>query len=127
MSILDKQIVVRLNRNWQAYELITVAEAVTFLHSESNGKKPGFAIDYETVTDSKGNITLSYAQPLSWEEWISLPVRESDLYIGVGHSEQCLTGQVRVPLVVICAHYDKVHIKEPRHETIQTLRPAHRR
>lgn len=106
MSILSKQIVVRLNSAWQAYEVTTVEKAITFLCSENGGQKPGFAIDFETTTDSHGNITLTYAQPIPWDEWVKLPVREQDLAIGIGPDPR--TGEpraIRVPLVVICAHY----------------------
>jgi 5-methylcytosine-specific restriction endonuclease McrA len=108
-SILNKQIVIRLNKSWVAYDLCTVKEAVTFLCSEANGQKPGYAIDFETVTDENGEQTLAYTNTVSWEEWCKLPVREGDLAIGIGHGRQ-----IRVPLVIICAHYNKVPEKRPR-------------
>jgi hypothetical protein len=106
-SILEKQVVVKLNKHWQAFEIFTVSEAVTFLCSESGGEKPGFAMDYETAIDENGKRTLVYANPVDWETWMTLPVREGDLSIGIGPDP--VTGQpraLRMPLVVICAKYD---------------------
>ncbi len=107
MNLLDKQLVIKLNKNWIPFELITVKQAFTFLCSEANGVKPGFAIDFEVVTDSDGKEILGdNVQTLTMEDWINLPIRENDLYVGVGWDP--LTQQpkkVRVPLVVICSNY----------------------
>lgn len=109
-SILDKEIVVKLNKHWVAYDTMTVREAVTFLCSEQDGEKPGFAIDFETVINDEGNHVITYTESVSWEKWIDLPVRDKDLAINVSRGRQ-----IRVPLVVICANYDKVpEIKERR-------------
>ncbi len=108
-SILSKQIVIKLNKNWVAYDICTVAKAVTFLCSENDGEKPGFAIDYETAVNDSGEHVLVYTNTVAWDEWIKLPVREGDLAIDIGHGRQ-----IRVPLVVICAHYDKIPEKRPR-------------
>lgn len=108
-SILDKQIVIRLNSNWVAYDVCTVRQAVTFLCSESHGEKPGFAIDFETATNENGQQTLAYTNTVSWDDWIKLPVRENDLAINIGHGRQ-----IRVPLVIISSHYSKIPEKRPR-------------
>lgn len=107
-SILDKEIVVKLNKNWVGFETMTVGKAITFLCSEEKGAKPGFAIDYETVVDEDGKHVITYTEAVLWEQWIKLPVREKDLVINVSGGRQ-----IRVPLVVICAKYDKIpQIKE---------------
>ncbi len=116
-SILSKQIVVKLNKSWMGFDLITVEKAVGFLTSENpdTGERPGMAIDYRTVVNAQGETVLEYAQPVTWEQWIALPVREQDLSIGIGNDP--VTGeprQIRCPLVVICGRYDKVPEKRPR-------------
>lgn len=106
-SILDKILTIKLNKHWQAFDVMSVSEAVTFLCSESGGEKPGFAMDFETALDENGKRTLIYANPVDWETWMTLPVREGDLSIGIGPDP--VTGEpraLRVPLVVICAKYD---------------------
>ncbi len=111
VSVLDKQIVTKLNRRWTAVDFMTVREAVVFLASEADNTHPGFAMDYETAIDENGNHVLVYANPVPWEEWIKLPVRKGDLAIHTGR------GDIRVPLVVVCAHYDKVPTKTTRWST----------
>ncbi len=114
-SILDKQIVIKLNKNWVAYDCMTVADACTFLCSQANGTKPGYAIDFETTTDEEGNHALTYTNVVSMDEWMKLPVRDCDLSIGIGIDKVTgLPRLMRVPLVVICASYDKIPEKRPR-------------
>ncbi len=115
-SILQKQIVVKLNANWQGFDVLTVAKAVTFLCSENNGEKPGFALDYETAVDENGEtVFISDPVPVAWEDWVKLPVRECDFAIGIGPDP--ITGQprsIRAPLVVVCSRYKKLPQKRPR-------------
>ncbi len=116
-SILNKQIVVKLNKLWQAFDTITVEKAIGFLTSENpdTGERPGVAIDFETVVNAEGEYVLTYSQPVKWEDWVKLPVREQDLSIGIGNDP--VTGEsrrIRCPLVVICGRYDKVPTKAPR-------------
>lgn len=110
-QLLNKQITIKLNRHWQAFEFLTGAQAVTFLCSEHHGERPGFAMDFETAVDENGNQALVYANPVAWEDWINLPVREHDLFITTSR------GRIRYPLVVICARYDKVPERKMRWST----------
>ena len=107
MNLLDKQICLKLNALWQPVGLVTIRSAVTFLCSESHGEKPGYVIDFETEVDENGEHVLTYANPVSFEEWLKLPVREQDLSINTS------SGPIRLPLVVICARFSKV----PKHTT----------
>lgn len=116
-DILSKQIVTKLNRHWTAVDFVTVREAVVFLASELDGQHPGYAMDYETAIDENGDHTLVYANPVAWEEWIKLPVRDGDLAINTGR------GQIRCPLVVVCARYDKI----PRRTTRWSTGNVHKR
>lgn len=110
-SILDKQIVLKLNANYQAVAFITIKEAVTFLCSEQNGEHPGFALDCEMGKNEEGNPEMSYSRPVAWEDWVKLPVRDSDLAINTGR------GQIRAPLIVVCSRYRKVPQRTTRWST----------
>lgn len=116
MSILDKQIVVKLNANWQGFQLMTVKDALVFLCSESGGEKPGYAMDYDTTVDDAGNVVFASSPvPVSWEDWVQLPVRGCDLAIGIGPDP--VTNEprsIRAPLVVICSRYRKIPMKTAR-------------
>lgn len=107
-DILNKQITLKLNSHWVAVGHVLVRDAITFLCSENGGQKPGYAMDYQTVIDENGESVLAYATPVGWDEWIQLPVRDGDLAINTGR------GQIRVPLVVVCANYAKVPTKTAR-------------
>lgn len=112
MNVLHKQIVVKLNRNWHAIAVVRVCEAVTFLASEHNSEKPGFAMDFETAVDENtGEHVLIYANPVAWDDWVNLPVRDNDMWIGTS------SGKIRLPLVVICAKFAKVPMRTTRWST----------
>lgn len=109
MNILDKQLCLQLNRNWVPVGQRTIREAVICLCSESNGHKPALALDIEMAKDENGQDVLIYANPVDWDVWITLPVREDDLYIAVSGGRK-----IRAPLVVIAVNYDKVPMTKPR-------------
>ncbi len=107
-SILNKQ-VIKLNRHWQAFEVMNLADACTFLCSMSNGEHPGFVMDFEVVLDENGKQILTYVNPVSIEEWMKLPIRDCDESVGIGMDRD--TGAIRymrAPTVVICAKFDRV-------------------
>lgn len=95
MDKLDKNVVLVLNRNWQA---INVRCPRSVLPDMANGKLT--ALD----CDEEGNPI----GPVKWEEWLQLPVREFDNYVATR------TMKVRMPTVVVCATYDKVPKRRPK-------------
>jgi hypothetical protein len=117
LSILDKTIVLKLNRSWSPVDQMSVRDAVVFLNSQSDGDHPGYALDITTAVDENGDHVLVSAQPTAWENWVKLPVREGDLWIGVGRSADNPEGRIRAPLVVICAHFDKIPMRTTRWST----------
>jgi 5-methylcytosine-specific restriction endonuclease McrA len=93
-DILTKSTVLVLNRNWQAIGVKTPMEAFSMIASGS-----ATALDIE----SGGNI-----RPVTWNEWLTLPVRDGDNSIGT------VSGRVRVPSVLVLAKFDKVPKKRPK-------------
>ena len=63
-DILNKTIVLVLNRNWQAINIRTPQEA--FCQMATN-VATGLEIESE-----------NHIRPVTWEEWITLPIRASD-------------------------------------------------
>lgn len=123
LNVLDKTIVLKLNRSWSPIDQMSVRQAVVFLNSESGGERPGYALDLTTAVDENGEHQIVEARPVTWEEWVKLPVREGDLWIGVGRSADNPKGRIRVPLVVICANFDRV----PQRTTRWSTGNVHRR
>lgn len=92
MSILNQPIVLVLNRNWQAINTRTPAEAFCQLATNA-----ATALDVD-----EGGL-----RPVTWAEWITLPVRERDRHVAT------VRGPVRVPTVVIAVNYARVPKRRP--------------
>lgn len=107
-SILDKQLVLQLNKNWQVIGVRSVRQAIVSLCSESDGQKPALALDILMAKDENGKDILVYANPVEWDEWVTLPVRDCDLSISTSRT------QIRVPTVLVAANYARIPMKRPR-------------
>jgi 5-methylcytosine-specific restriction endonuclease McrA len=93
-SILHLSTVLVLNRNWQAIHVKTPAEAFCMLAA---GTAAGLDVQIDETI-----------RPVSWEIWLTLPVRENDRFVTTPR------GRVRVPTVVVAANYGKVPLRQPR-------------
>ena len=93
-DILNKSIVLVLNRNWQAINIRTPADAFCQM-----------ATNVATALDIEGE---SQIRPVTWDEWITLPVRAGD------YAVQTARGAVRVPTVIVAVNYAKVPKKRPK-------------
>lgn len=91
-DILNKATVLVLNRNWQAINVRTPADAFCQL-----------ATDVVTGVD----IEADAMTPVKWTDWLKLPIRERDLFV----TTPC--GRIRVPTVVVLARFNKVPKRRP--------------
>jgi 5-methylcytosine-specific restriction endonuclease McrA len=89
-DILNKPTVLVLNRNWQAIGVRTAAEAFCQL---ATGAARGLHIE-------AGDL-----RPVSWSEWLQLPVREGDREVRTPR------GPIRVPTVVVLGKFNKVPLR----------------
>jgi 5-methylcytosine-specific restriction endonuclease McrA len=96
-DILNKTIVLVLNRNWQAINIRTPADAFCQLATNA-----ATALDIELRDDSP------VLRPVSWDEWITLPVREGDQAVRTAR------GAIRVPTVIVAVNYARVPKKRPK-------------
>src|ERR1051325_1732606 len=92
-DILNKAIVLVLNRNWQAIGVRTPAEAFCQM-----------ATNVATALDIEGENQI---RPVKWDEWITLPIRESDAFVNT------VRGAVRVPTVIVAVNFARVPMKRP--------------
>lgn len=92
MSILHKQIVLVLNKNWQAINIVTPVQAFNQL---CVGAATALHVDEDDIIG-----------PVRLKDWMELPVREKDWSIGTPH------GKIRVPVVIILSKFDKVPKKK---------------
>ncbi len=93
-DILIKTIVLVLNRNWQAINIRTPADAFCQM-----------ATNVATALDIEGE---RHIRPVQWDEWITLPVREGD------HAVRTARGAIRVPTVIVAVNFAKVPKKRPK-------------
>jgi len=91
---LHQNIVLVLNRNWQAIDITTPAIAFGQM-----------CTDVATALDIRGREAM---EPVRWEDWLTLPVRPEDQSVGTPG------GRVRVPTVIVLARFDRVPMKRPR-------------
>lgn len=93
-DILNKATVLVLNRNWQAINVKTPAEAFCMM-----------ATSVATALDVQAEDSIV---PVQWIDWLQLPIREQD------HAVKTPRGLVRVPTVIVAANYAKVPMRRPR-------------
>ena len=93
-DILNKTIVLVLNRNWQAINIRTPQDA--FCQMATNAAT-GLEIEGE-----------DHIRPVTWDEWLTLPVREQDYAVHTAHRA------IRVPTVIVAVNFAKVPKKRPK-------------
>lgn len=98
-DILNKNIVLVLNRNWQAINIRTPADA--FCQMATNAAT---GLDIELGDD----VNAHALRPVTWDEWITLPIRNGDNAVHTAHSV------IRVPTVIVAVNFAKVPKKRPK-------------
>lgn len=98
-DILNKTIVLVLNRNWQAINVRTPADA--FCQMATNT-----ATALDIALDEEGQAQS--LRPVMWDEWITLPIRDAD------QSVRTARGAIRVPTVIVAVNFAKVPKKRPK-------------
>jgi 5-methylcytosine-specific restriction endonuclease McrA len=93
-DILNKTIVLVLNRNWQAINIRTPQEAFCQM-----------ATNVATALEIDGE---NYIRPVTWDKWITLPIRDSD------NAVQTVRGAIRVPTVIVAVNFAKVPKKRQK-------------
>src|SRR6185312_8769535 len=98
-DILNKSIVLVLNRNWQAINIRTPQEA--FCQMATN---VATGLDIELGEGAPAEAL----RPVTWDEWITLPIREQD------NAVRTTRGAIRVPTVIVAVNYARVPKKRPK-------------
>src|SRR6266852_9187234 len=109
MNILTKATVLVLNRNCQAINVRTPQEAFCMM---ATNVATALDIEYdaadESAESSRSTLHASRFTPRSWDEWITLPVRDQD------EAVHTVRGAIRVPTVIVAVNYAKVPKKRPK-------------
>ena len=93
-DLLNKTIVLVLNRNWQAINIRTPQDAFCQM-----------ATNVATALEIDGENQI---RPVTWDEWIALPIRDSD------NAVRTVRGAIRVPTVIVAVNFAKVPKKRPK-------------
>lgn len=93
-DILHKATVLVLNRNWQAINIRTPAEAFCQMAAGAG-----------TALEISGREQI---RPVTWEEWLRLPIRPQDREV------RTVRGPVRVPTVLVACNYARVPFKRSK-------------
>lgn len=104
-DIVNKTIVLHLNAVWQAIGVGTIKNALIAMNSQSNGEVAAKAlnIEYEQIGENEWDFEKpTLISPVSFEEWIGLPVRPFDLVI---HTPKLA---IRAPTITISLKYSKM-------------------
>ena len=97
-DILNKTIVLVLNRNWQAINIRTPQEAFCRWPPTWPPRS----------TSNWARCRAQALRPVTWDEWITLPVREGD------NAVRTARGAIRVPTVIVAVNFAKVPKKRPK-------------
>src|SRR4029077_20097696 len=89
-NILNKTIVLVLNRNWQAINVRTPQEAFCMM-----------ATNVATALEIEfgDGVRAEALRPVTWDEWITLPIRPHD------NAVHTVRGQIRVPTVIVAVNF----------------------
>src|SRR5579859_2416805 len=98
-DMLNKSIVLVLNRNWQAIHVRSPQEAFCMMAANV-----ATGLDIELADGARAE-TL---RPVTWAEWITLPIRPQD------NAVHTVRGQIRVPTVIVAVNFASVPKKRPK-------------
>jgi 5-methylcytosine-specific restriction endonuclease McrA len=98
-DILNKSIVLVLNRNWQAINIRTPQEAFCMMATNV-----ATALEIELGDGARAEAL----RPVTWDEWITLPIRDGD------NAVRTVRGSIRVPTVIVAVNFARVPKKRPK-------------
>ena len=93
-KILQKEIVLVLNKNWQAINVKTPLDALSMMFSNA-----------ATALRIEGEDNMS---PTKWDDWIKLPIKEGDDFVST------VKGNILIPKVIVLARFSDVPRKRPK-------------
>ncbi|MBI1841105.1 MAG: HNH endonuclease [Verrucomicrobia bacterium] len=92
-DFLNKATVLVLNRNWQAINIRTPADAFCQMAAGT-----ATALEVRAEEDIR---------PTTWEQWIQLPIRSCD------NAVMTVRGPIRIPNVIVAINYARIPMRRP--------------
>jgi 5-methylcytosine-specific restriction endonuclease McrA len=108
--ILDKPIVLALNSAWQVIGHRTVRQAIVALTGGDRENPPAVGLDiaYPRMDEGWNFERPVYLNPVKWDDWITLPVRDFDFSVSTSSM------RIRVPTVIVATQFSRMPMKQPR-------------
>lgn len=104
-TIIDKLIVLKLNKAWQTVGHSTVGRAIVDLAAGQAAMALDIVYNVNDEGDPIGDpISMN---PVSWDEWIELPVRSYDFCVHYANGNKTM----RVPTVLIAKNFNRMPVK----------------
>lgn len=104
MNIINQKIL-SLNANWQIIGIKTVKDTFVSMMGGNPENPPVKALDISYPIDKDGNYLFQETPsiiPVSWVEWMSLPIRDYDKVINTANL------RIRIPTVTVSVNYNKM-------------------
>src|SRR5690349_622021 len=98
-DMLNRAIVLVLNRNWQAINIRSPQDA--FCQMATN-----VATGLDIAIGDDGHAQA--LRPVTWAEWLTLPIRPQDQAVRTAR------GLIRVPTVIVAVNFARVPKKRPK-------------
>ena len=100
-----KQKILKLNKNYMIAGIGSVRQVMKNIFTEAV-----YPLDITFGRKENGEVDFSILETFNvvktWDEWAALEVRDYDDFI------HCPSQRIRMPVVVVCAEYDKITIKK---------------
>lgn len=104
--MLNKLCVLELNKSWYPIGLKTPKKV---FENFVTGNLFGLHMDWsEDDIKNEDYSNPTDLRPMTWDEWIQLPVRDFDLSITTANMT------IRIPNIVICSHFNQIITKPPK-------------
>ena len=94
MHILHRKTVLVLNKNWQAINVTTPAEALSMMFSDT-------AMGLEI----KGE---DFIIPCTWTRWLETPISDNEEVVNTPR------GKIKIPKIIVTLNFDKVPLRKLR-------------
>jgi 5-methylcytosine-specific restriction endonuclease McrA len=109
-SLLDKPIVLALNRAWQVIGHRTVRQAIVALTGGDRECPPAVGLDiaYPRLAEGWDFDHPLYLNPVKWDDWVALPLRDFDFSVSTA------TLKIRVPTVIVATQFAKMPMRQAR-------------
>ena len=106
MNILGKVLTLCLNSAWQPIGYKNVQDSICDLYGDNY---QALNLTYDQSADGTWDLnTILTMDPVGWNEWTNLPIRDFDFYI------RAATQKIRIPTIIVATNFSKMPKNKPK-------------